>query len=29
MFFKEANSDYCAELILIALFRDVIEDGKS
>jgi len=29
MFFKEANSDYCAELILTALFRDIIENGKT
>jgi hypothetical protein len=29
MFFKEANSDYCAELILAKLFRDIIEDSKT
>jgi len=28
MFFKEANSDYCAELILTALFMGIIEDGE-
>jgi hypothetical protein len=29
MFSKEANSGYCAELILTALFKDIIEDGKT
>jgi len=28
IFFKEANSNYCSELILTALFGDIIEDGK-